>query len=74
MWPGWRPDVVGEAINLGHTAGESGQLLAMLEDALGRKAIIEQQPGAGDMPVTCADLAKASRLLGYRPHVPWPTA
>ena len=24
----------------------------------------------GDMPITCADLSKAGRLLGYRPRVP----
>jgi UDP-glucuronate 4-epimerase len=46
------------------------ELLALLEQALGRKAIVDHRPAvAGDMSVTCADLTKAERLLGYRPQV-----
>jgi UDP-glucuronate 4-epimerase len=62
---------VGEAINLGHHQPVAiGELVGMLEQELGRKAIVERrEPFAGDMPVTCADLAKAERLLGYRPRV-----
>jgi UDP-glucuronate 4-epimerase len=64
-------DAVGEAINLGHHEPVAiADLVRMLEDALGRKAIIERREAfAGDMPVTCADLTKAERLLGYRPRV-----
>jgi UDP-glucuronate 4-epimerase len=63
--------VVGEAINLGHHEPIAMRdLLAMLEQALGRKAIIDRRPAqASDMPVTCADLTKARRLLGYQPRV-----
>jgi UDP-glucuronate 4-epimerase len=63
--------VVGEAINLGHHQPVAiGELVRMLEQELGRKAIVERREAfAGDMPVTCADLAKAERLLGYRPRV-----
>ncbi|MEX0677148.1 MAG: NAD-dependent epimerase/dehydratase family protein [Pirellulales bacterium] len=62
---------VGEAINLGHHDPVAiGDLVRMLEDALGRKATIERRPPlAADMPLTCADLAKAERLLEYRPRV-----
>ena len=35
----------------------------------GARPAIEQRPAApADMPVTCADLTKAERLLGYRPQ------
>jgi UDP-glucuronate 4-epimerase len=63
--------VVGQAINLGHHEPVAiGDLVGMLEAELQRKATIERRPAcAGDMPVTCADLAKAERLLGYRPTV-----
>lgn len=65
-------DVVGETINLGHSEPvEMRQVIAMLEEALGREAVIDQQPPRDeDLPVTCADLAKARRLLGYQPQVP----
>jgi len=43
-------------------------LIAAIEEALGRKATIEQLPEQpGDVPLTCADIAKARRLLGYQP-------
>src|SRR5437763_1912543 len=43
-------------------------LISMLENALGKKAKINrlsEQPG--DMPLTCADISKARKLLGYKP-------
>src|SRR5213083_3073766 len=43
-------------------------LIIAIENALGKKAKINQlsdQPG--DMPLTCADISKARKLLGYRP-------
>ncbi|REK17237.1 MAG: NAD-dependent epimerase/dehydratase family protein [Planctomycetota bacterium] len=63
--------VVGQAINLGHHKPVAvAELVRLLEDALGRQANIDRKPAfAGDMPVTCADLSKAERLLGYRPRV-----
>jgi UDP-glucuronate 4-epimerase len=46
-------------------------LIAAIEEALGRKATIEQLPEQpGDVPLTCADIAKARRLLGYQPATP----
>ena len=64
--------VVGQAINLGHSQPIAMRsLIAMLEESLGKKAIIDQQPSRPeDMPVTFADLGKAKRLLDYEPTVP----
>jgi len=64
--------VVGQAINLGHHDPVTmREFIALLEDALGKKAVIDQRPPVpGDMPITCADLTKAGRLLGYSPKVP----
>jgi UDP-glucuronate 4-epimerase len=46
------------------------QLIALLESALGKKAIINRQPPQpGDVPLTCADLTKARAKLGYAPRV-----
>lgn len=66
--------VVGQAINLGHHEPVAiSELIRLLEEALRRKAVIERWPAvSGDMPVTCADLSKAQRLLGYRPKVNLP--
>ncbi|OHB81030.1 MAG: hypothetical protein A2W31_10410 [Planctomycetes bacterium RBG_16_64_10] len=65
--------VVGETINLGHYEPvEIRTLIAALAQGLGKQARIDRQPGqAGDMPITCADLAKARRLLDYQPRVPF---
>jgi UDP-glucuronate 4-epimerase len=46
-------------------------LIAAIEKTLGRKAKINQLPEQpGDMPVTCADISKARKLLGYDPTTP----
>ena len=62
---------VGQAINLGHSEPVAmAKLIELLQDALGRKAIIDRQPPRPeDLPVTFADLGKAKRLLGYEPTV-----
>ena len=45
-------------------------LIELLEQALGRKAIIDRQPAQpGDVPITYADIAKARAVLGYDPRV-----
>jgi UDP-glucuronate 4-epimerase len=61
-----------EAINLGESRTvELRELIALLEQALGRTAIIERQPlQPGDVPQTYADISKARRLLGYNPQTP----
>ena len=43
-------------------------LIVGIENTLGKKAKINQLPEqAGDMPLTCADISKARKLLGYDP-------
>ena len=43
-------------------------LIAAIEKALGKKAKINQLPEQpGDMPLTCADISKARKLLAYKP-------
>src|SRR5436309_10348358 len=43
-------------------------LIVASENALGKKAEINQLPEQpGDMPLTCADISKARKLLGYSP-------
>ena len=44
-------------------------LIAAIENALGKKAVIERMPDQpGDMPATWADISKARLLLGYAPQ------
>ena len=59
-----------EVINLGESQTvELRYLIALLEKALGKTAIIDRQPEQpGDVPVTYADISKARRLLGYAPQ------
>jgi UDP-glucuronate 4-epimerase len=58
-------------INLGESQTVTlAYLIQLLEQALGRKAIIDRQPlQPGDVPITYANIAKAQRLLGYAPRV-----
>jgi len=61
-----------EIINLGESATvELRRLVELLVQALGKRAIIEPQPAQpGDVPITCANIEKARRLLGYDPQTP----
>lgn len=61
-----------DVFNLGNSdTVELRQLIATLEDLLGKKAIIDRQPTQpGDVPQTWADTEKAGRLLGFRPNTP----
>jgi UDP-glucuronate 4-epimerase len=61
-----------EIFNLGGSATTTlAELIAMIEDAVGKKAVIRQLPDQpGDVPKTYADVEKAHRLLGYEPHTP----
>ncbi len=46
-------------------------LIAAIETTLGKKAIINKLPEQpGDVPLTCADISKARKLLGYNPTTP----
>jgi len=58
-----------EIFNLGESQTvRLSRLVELLEQALGKKAIIERQPAQpGDVPITCADISKARKQLGYDP-------
>jgi UDP-glucuronate 4-epimerase len=58
-----------EVFNLGNSHPvKLAEMVEALERATGRKAICAQEPDQpGDVPLTWADISKASRLLGYRP-------
>ncbi len=58
-----------DLFNLGESETTSlNELIRQIENALGRKARINHLPDQpGDVPLTCADISKARRLLGYRP-------
>ena len=60
-----------EIFNLGESQTiKLFELIAFIEDALGKKAIIDRQPlQPGDVPLTFADISKAQRMLGYAPKV-----
>jgi len=60
-----------EIFNLGESQTvRLDQMIALLEDALGKKAVIERQPlQPGDVPLTFADISKARQRLGYKPQV-----
>lgn len=58
-----------EIFNLGESQTiELKDLIRLLEENLGKKAIIEQKPmQPGDVPLTFADISKARELLNYNP-------
>ena len=61
-----------EIFNLGGSATTTlSELIAMIEQALGKKAVIRQLPDQpGDVPKTYADVSKAHELLAYQPGTP----
>lgn len=65
-----RGETTFDIFNLGESETTTlNELIAALESALGKTAVIDQLPEQkGDMPLTCADISKARRLLGYDPH------
>ena len=60
-----------EIFNLGESETvELSRLIALIEAALGKKAVIDRQPmQPGDVPITFADISKARARLGYQPQV-----
>ncbi len=58
-----------EVINLGESeTTELRRLIELLEEHLGKTAIIDRQPlQPGDVPITFADISKARELLNYSP-------
>lgn len=61
-----------DIFNLGENETiELRELIGEIERVLGREAKIRQLPEQpGDVPITCADISKAKRLLGYKPTTP----
>jgi UDP-glucuronate 4-epimerase len=59
-----------DVFNLGESQTTTlSDLIATIEKAVGKKAIIEKKPEQpGDVPVTYADITKSRALLGYQPH------
>jgi len=59
-----------DVFNLGESQTTTlNELIASLEEALGKKAVIRRMPEQpGDVPLTYANIDKARRLLGYDPH------
>lgn len=59
-----------EVFNLGESRTvELRELISIIEDKLGKKAIIDRKPlQPGDVPQTFADITKARKLLGYDPQ------
>ena len=58
-----------EVFNLGESQTVTlSHLIALLEKALGKKAVIDSQPSQpGDVPITYANIDKARARLGYAP-------
>jgi UDP-glucuronate 4-epimerase len=58
-----------DIFNLGESQTvELRELIELIENALGKKAVINRQPmQPGDVPVTYADISKARAMLGYNP-------
>jgi len=59
-----------DVFNLGESQTTTlSELIATIENAVGKKAIIEKKPEQpGDVPVTYADITKSRELLNYHPH------
>jgi UDP-glucuronate 4-epimerase len=59
-----------DAFNLGESETiQLKDLISSIEEALGKKAKINRLPEQpGDMRLTCADISKAKKLLGYNPE------
>src|SRR5437588_3832340 len=58
-----------DVFNLGESETiQLKDLIFAIEETLGKKAKINRLPEQpGDMPLTCADISKARKLLGYNP-------
>ena len=61
-----------DVFNLGESATTPlRDLIWLIEDAVGKRAKIERLPEQpGDVPLTCASIEKARRVLGYNPQTP----
>ena len=66
-----RREIGHEIFNLGESQVVTlSRMIELLEDALGKKAVIDRQPRQpGDVPITFANIDKARAQLGYQPRV-----
>lgn len=64
-----------EVFNLGNsTPVRLHELVSTIEEAMGKKALIEWKPmQTGDVPQTWADLDKSGKLIGYKPQTDFRT-
>ena len=64
------PGLAWDVFNLGGAQTTSlAELIALLEGALGVKAILDRQPPQpGDVPLTSADVSHSKAVLGYEPR------
>ncbi len=71
---GRRTVVPFEIFNLGASSPVSlNDLCVLLERITGHKAKRQHHSNQpGDVPITCADISEAHRLLGFRPSIPLP--
>jgi UDP-glucuronate 4-epimerase len=55
--------------NLGGTRTTSlAELISCIENIVGKSALIHRMPDQpGDVPITCADISRAGKALGYKP-------
>jgi len=62
-----------EIFNLGKGDGTSlKEFIDLVQEHTGKKAVIRVMPDQpGDVPYTCADVTKASQMLGYKSKVPF---
>ena len=58
-----------DVFNLGESETiQLKELISAIENALGKRAKVNRLPEQpGDMPLTCADISKARKLLAYKP-------
>ncbi|HEY4730388.1 MAG TPA: NAD-dependent epimerase/dehydratase family protein [Myxococcales bacterium] len=61
-----------DVLNLGGAQTTSlAELVTLLEEALGVRAVLERQPAQpGDVPLTSADVTHSGEVLGYAPRTP----
>jgi UDP-glucuronate 4-epimerase len=65
----YEPPAGYDVFNLGNSRLISlDEIVCLIEEAMGKRANrLYTDPAIGDMTATCADIAKAESLLGYRP-------
>ena len=57
-------------IDAGALWAQKEQMIATIEEVVGKKAIIDRQPEQpGDVPQTWADVTKANKLFNYKPSI-----